>query len=473
MTEPFFEVDHDLIAQVIDWSRQRITEGEDPVARARPASELAADLSGSICAGGIGGSEALRRWADVIVPASRSMRHPMNLAYVPSSAVATALASDMAVSAANLMGGIWQCGAGAIAAENQALRWLADLAGFPAASGGTFVPGGTMGNLSALVTARHAAAASRTATEASRSAAVPSDAAPGQRGGEPVGPRIVLAGTAAHSSVAVAASVMDVALHRIDGDDHGRISGSDLQAAAAALGGAAERVFAVVASAGTTNAGVIDDLASVAEVCGRHGWWLHVDGAYGLAAMASPSVRERLSGLERADSFIVDPHKWLFAPYDCCALVYRDPAVSAAAHTQHAGYLENIDHEQWNPSYHAVQLSRRARGLPLWFSLAVHGTDRYRVAVERSLDTAAEVAQGIRDRSHLELVMDPDLTVVLFRRPGWSEEQMDAWADGHAKTGSALILPTRFRGELMFRMCFVNPDTQASLVLQVLDTMAC
>ena len=99
-------------------------------------------------------------------------------------------------------------------------------------------------------------------------------------------------------------------------------------------------MFAIVATAGTTNAGVIDDLAGVAEVCAEFGVWMHVDGAYGGAGLAAPSVRDRYSGIEHADSFIVDPHKWLFAPFDCCALVYRDPNVARAAHTQHAEYLD-------------------------------------------------------------------------------------------------------------------------------------
>ena len=99
-------------------------------------------------------------------------------------------------------------------------------------------------------------------------------------------------------------------------------------------------MFAIVATAGTTNAGVIDDLAGVAEVCTEFDIWMHVDGAYGGAGLAAPSVRDRYRGIEHADSFIVDPHKWLFAPFDCCALVYRDPNVGRAAHTQHAEYLD-------------------------------------------------------------------------------------------------------------------------------------
>ncbi len=147
-------------------------------------------------------------------------------------------------------------------------------------------------------------------------------------------------------------------------------------------------VFAVVATAGTTNLGTIDDLAGVAAVCAEHETWLHVDGAYGLAALCAPSARPRFAGLERADSFIVDPHKWLFSPFDCCALVYRDPAIGRAAHRQHAAYLESLyaDDEAFNPSDYGLHLTRRARGLPLWFALAVHGTDAFEHAVERSLE---------------------------------------------------------------------------------------
>ncbi len=117
---------------------------------------------------------------------------------------------------------------------------------------------------------------------------------------------------------------------------------------------------------------------------------MHVDGAYGGAALAAPSVRHRFAGVEAADSFIVDPHKWLFAPFDSCALLYRDPEVARRAHTQHAEYLEVLqdDHgigPEWNASDYAHHLSRRARGLPLWFSLATHGTEAYAEAVETTL----------------------------------------------------------------------------------------
>ncbi len=446
----FFPVDELLIDAVIDWSYRRIVGGEDPMTGAKPASELAAALDGAICPEGIGGHEALRRWAHTIVPATRAMGDPMNLAYVPASPTAAALTFDLAVSSAQIMGALWETGAGAIAAENQALRWLADLAGWPADAGGTFVQGGTIGNLSALVAARERARARH-------------DTSPARWR--------IAAGRAAHSSITSAARVMDVDVLWVDGDAAGRIDGPALAAALAREGDDAHGVFAVVANVGATNAGIIDRLDSLADVCADRGLWLHVDGAYGLASLVAPSMRDRLAGIERVDSFVVDPHKWLFAPYDCCALVYRDPAAARAAHSQHAGYLEHVDRDEWNPSDHAIQLSRRARGLPFWFSLATYGTDHYAAAVEHVLVITREVAAGIRARGHLELVTDPDLSVVLFRRPGWSEEQMVVWSQEQARLGTTLIVPTRWHDELVFRLCFVNPRTDPSRVHRILDTM--
>ena len=147
--------------------------------------------------------------------------------------------------------------------------------------------------------------------------------------------------------------------------------------------------------------------------------WMHVDAAYGGAALLAPSVRDHFGGIEAADSLVIDPHKWLFAPFDCAALLYRDPDLARAVHTQDASYLDVIHDEpdEWNPSDYAYQLTRRARGLPLWFSLAVHGSDAYRDAIERVLATAHAAAERIRALPHLELVRDPELSIVLFRAP--------------------------------------------------------
>jgi glutamate/tyrosine decarboxylase-like PLP-dependent enzyme len=200
---------------------------------------------------------------------------------------------------------------------------------------------------------------------------------------------------------------------------------------------------------------------------------MHVDGAYGGAGLLAPSVRDRFRGIERADSFIVDPHKWLFSPYDCCALLYREPTLARAAHRQHAGYLETMNaSEDWNPADYAYHLTRRARGLPLWFSLATYGTTAYRTAVEQVLTLTRQTAEEIRSRPNLELVMDPELSVILFRRRGWEDRDYEDWWHRLLDQQIAFVQPTTFDGAKVARLCFVNPVTTMTEVTAILDATA-
>jgi glutamate/tyrosine decarboxylase-like PLP-dependent enzyme len=285
-----------------------------------------------------------------------------------------------------------------------------------------------------------------------------------QLGRHPVGQWRLACTPQAHSSVLAAASVLDAEVVVVPENKQGQMTGEALRATLMK----SRDVFAVVASAGTTNAGVIDDLADVANICERFGAWFHVDGAYGGAALAAPSVRNLFNGIERADSFIVDPHKWLFATYDCCALLYRQPELARAAHAQKAGYLDAIDREVWNPWDYGVHLTRRARGLPFWFSLATHGTNRYAAAIEQTLATARAVAQGIQAIPQLSLLAEPTLSVVLFERPGWDDLTYRRWSRRLALEGRILCIPTLWRGRTALRLAFVNPATEADRVLEVL-----
>jgi glutamate/tyrosine decarboxylase-like PLP-dependent enzyme len=352
------------------------------------------------------------------------------------------------VGASSTIAAGWIDGAGAIWAENEALRWIADLAGFPPEAGGVFVQGGSAGNLNALVTARHTGQA--------------------RLGGRPDRWRFAAADTV-HSSVVAAARVMDVDIVSIPHDERGRLTGDLLRRT---LDEDHEGVFAVVASAGATNAGTVDDLTSVAEVCVERDLWFHVDGAYGGAGLLAPSVRHLFDGLERADSFIVDPHKWLFAPYDACALLYREPLHAVTAHRQHASYLETAQAESGlDPADLAYHLTRRARGLPLWFSLATYGTDAYRDAVESVLALTRAAADEIRRRPTLELIMEPELSVLLFRRLGWSSGDYESWWRRLLDAQVAFVQPTSWNGERVARLCFVNPRTTIDHVRAILGTM--
>jgi glutamate/tyrosine decarboxylase-like PLP-dependent enzyme len=277
----------------------------------------------------------------------------------------------------------------------------------------------------------------------------------------------------AHSSVGKALHVIGVEAFVVPSDDH-RLTGGNLRAA---LDGhpRADDVIAVVATAGTTNAGIIDDLAGVADIAAARRLWMHVDGAYGGAALFAPSVRDRFTGIERADSCIVDPHKWLFAPFDCAALVYRQPNLAKAVHTQDASYLDVLhtdNPEEWNPSDYAYHLTRRARGLPLWFSLAVYGLDAYRDAVEAGLAIARRAAAIIDELPQVELIREPDLSVVLFRRPGWDKAHYDQWSATLLADQTGFVTPTVWEGETVARFAFLHPNTTEEMVRQILDTMA-
>jgi glutamate/tyrosine decarboxylase-like PLP-dependent enzyme len=444
MTESAWGDEAGITALVMDWAAKRVVRHSDPKTSAREPEQLRAGAGATITPGGIGAEAALDVFDRVLAPATRAQDDPMNLAYIPAAPTQAAIAFDLATSAANIFAGMWEVGAGAIFAENEALAWIRDLLNWPSTAGGTFVSGGTAGNLSALHAARSAAWT--------------------KRGARPGGGWAIACTPSAHSSIRSAARVLDVAVVEVPEDESGRLTGGRLGTVLADVPG----VFAVVATAGTTNAGIVDDLASTAEACRDHGVWLHVDGAYGGAAVAAPSVRSVFDGIQHADSFIVDPHKWLFAPYDCCALLYRDPALARAAHAQTASYLDMIDRQAANPADLAIHLSRRARGLPFWFSLATHGTQRYSAAVERTLTTAQEVAGYIRGCQHLRLLLEPMLSVVLFDCPGWTDEDYRTWSTQMAADGEILCLPTSWRGKVALRLAFVNPATESSDVISVL-----
>ena len=449
----FDQESEELVQSVFAYALDRL-RNEPPLDGPMSAEELQALVGETITPAGLGGTETLRRYVDHLAPASISADHPRYLAFVPGAPTKAASVFDLVVGSSSLCGSTWLDGAGMVFAENQALRWIADLADMPDSAGGCFVTGGTMANLSALVTARHEADRKRTSAGMERPARW-----------------AVVAAESAHASVDSSARVMDVdvILAAVDGDR--RLRGD---AVADAITGrpAGTEVFAVVATAGTTNLGIVDALDGIADACAEAVVWLHVDGAYGGAAMVAPSVRGRFDGVERCDSLVVDPHKWLFSPFDCAALLYRDPPVARAAHTQHAGYLEPIiDDTVWNPCDYAHVLTRRARGMPFWFSLAVHGTDAYRDAIEHTLEVARAARDLVVAAPHLELLVEPELSVVAFRRTGWDLADYQAWCDRLLADGTALLTPTTFDGGAAMRICVVNPRTTVEDLEEILATL--
>ena len=451
-----------LASKALLYSIDRIRIDPPPLGAPRPYEELLEAVGQTITKDGITGAEALRLFTEVLAPSSISVDHPKFLSFVPGAPTEASIIFDMVVSAASIYAGSWLEGAGAVFAENQALRWIADLADFPASAGGVFVSGGTAGNMSALIAGRHWW---RSRNEGRHDHT---------RG-------LIMASKGAHSSVAQAARAMDADVLLVPADERGRLVGTALRSTVDAMSQAdRDRLFAIVATCGTTNIGVIDELSVVADVAQELNVWFHVDGAYGAAGLCAPSVRHKYIGIERADSFIVDPHKWLFGPYDSCALIYRNVHDGPRAHTQHAEYLDvlhsEVDESQpWlemNPADMAHHLSRRARGLPLWFSLATHGTDAYADAVERTLKVTQQGAEEIRSRPYLELLLEPDLSILVFRRLGWTPEDYQRWSDQQLYSGESFIVPSSWNSETVLRFCIVNPRTRRQHLIEILDSLA-
>jgi aromatic-L-amino-acid decarboxylase len=415
---------------------------EPPLGRRGSPELMGSALQGAITEAGIGAAAAWELFADRVVPNTIAIDSTRFLAFIPMSPSAASVWMDAAMAAASFSAESWLEAAGAVAAEVQVLELLADAAGMPAGAGGCFMSGGSVGNLSALAVGRAGAG--------------------GRRG-------VAVADTA-HASVRNAIALLGLEAVVIATGAKARLTGAAVRAAI----GARTDVGIVVASAGSTNAGIIDDLAGTADVADELGAWLHVDGAYGAAAMLLPEMRAAFAGIERADSLIVDPHKWLFAPAGSCALLYRRPQLAAAVHTQRGPYIDvlHAEGETFNPCDLGYQLTRRPSGLPLWFALAVHGLEAHRQAIRAGISLAAEAADRLGALPGVEVVMRPQLGVVLFRRVGWGKARWQVWATQLLDAGTAFVAPTTFRGEPVGRLVFMHPLTSRSLIDELAASLA-
>lgn len=441
--------DDKLRKAIFEYAGDRLDLNPPPLDGPRTPEALKQDVGQTITEDGLGGQQALKLFAEVLAPATISVDHPGFLSFIPAAPTDAASLFDLVVSASSIYGGSWLEGAGAVYAENQVLEFLAKEAGLPDGSGGVFVQGGTLGNLSALAVAREQAR-------------------------EKLGDRnwTIICSEEAHSSVVSVAKMLNVSVTKANSGDSGRIGYAQAQEANEKALADGLTPMAIVGTAGTTNFGIVDDLAGLSRLAKELSVWFHVDGAYGLAAILVDELKALFKGIEQADSFIVDPHKWLFAPFDACALIYRNPYLAKKTFSQHGEYLEPINKStEWNPSDYAFNLSRRARGLPLWFSLATHGAAKYRSAIAQNVSLAKEIAEEIRRRPNLRLVREPELSIVVFERIDWEMQDYEKWSEKLLKDQLALVLPSSLRGNPHTRFAIVNPLTTFELLVQILETM--
>lgn len=442
-----------LREEVLAYARERMAMDPAPLDGPQSLRYLQKHAGNTINEKGLGGHRALKIFEDVLAPACISTDHPGYLSFIPVAPTEAATLFDLVVSATSVYGGSWLEGSGAVFAENEVLAWLAKEVGLPKSAGGTFVQGGSLGNLSALVTARHAAITER------------------KKNGKKLPKRwSIIASSESHSSLKAAARVMDIDIVLAKANQDGRLTGQAVLDSARKI---KDGLFAVVATSGTTNFGIVDKLDEIAKAAKQLGVWYHVDGAYGLAGILDPRQRKLFKGVEKADSFIVDPHKWLFTSFDSCALVYRNPKLAAAAHTQHGEYLDTLtDSGEFNPSDYAYHLTRRARGLPLWFSLATYGVGAYRAAVAENIDLAHKIADVIRSRKDLKLVRDPELSIVVFEKLGWQLSDYEKWSQRILREDLGFVTPSSHQGRPNARFAIVNPRTDLKLLTKIIDSMS-
>lgn len=392
--------------------------------------------------------------------------HPRCFAFVPSTGNFPAVLADALASAYLSVPGAWLVGAGPTQIELTTLRWLKTFLGLPDGHGGLFVSGGSMANLTCLAVARDH-----------------------QLDGRPQPHARLYCSSQAHPSVAQAAHLLGLTREQLTvlpPDDGLRLDAGVLAERVGRDRRAGLRPFAVVATLGTTGTGAVDPLDRVADVCQEEGLWLHVDGAYGAAVAGTSRGHHLRNVLGRADSLTVDPHKWLFQPYEIGCVLLRRPELlpetfGVTRHVLDQGYLRPAHPaapgcEEVNLSDYGPQQSRGLRALKLWLSLKTFGAGAFRQAIEQGADLAEYAAGVIDAHPELELVTPPSLAILTFRyRPRDASATWDAdAAQAHISRrvcadGGAVLLTTTVRGATVLRMCTINPTSTRADAAYVLD----
>jgi aromatic-L-amino-acid/L-tryptophan decarboxylase len=434
--------------RVVDLIVEHFAQGRDePVTGGATRAELERRLREPPPEAGSGWRAALERArADVLGPMSHN-DHPRFFAYVPGPGNFVGAMADALVAGINPFAGAWVTASGAAQVELVAVDWLRQWCGLPEGAGGAFVSGGSMANLTGLAVARWR-----------------------RFGTEDFSQAIVYCSDQTHSSVHRAARVLGFrpAQVRVLGTDAGyRLPAEELRCAVEADRDAGRIPFCAVASAGTTNTGAVDPLPEIADVCRREGLWLHVDGAYGAPAVLTERGKALLAGLEHADSVSLDPHKWLFQPFEAGCILVRDARALRDAFRMVPEYLKDSDlaEEEVNFRDWGVQLTRSFRALKLWLTLQVFGLAAVREAVAWGMRLAEIAEDELRASPAWEVVTPAQLAIVTFRyaAPGLDAAALDGLqrriTAGMLTDGYAMLSTTELDGRAALRLCTINPRT--------------
>ena len=394
-------------------------------------------------------SDVLKQVQQFVLAEMTHNDHPRNFAFVPGPSNFVGAMADAISSALNIFCGAWIGPSGTAQIELMTIEWLRQLFEFPATGGGLFVSGGSMANLTCLAVARHTNLANNPANAT------------------------VYFSDQTHSSVAKGLKILgfqQYQLRKLPSDENFCLPMDALTQKIASDRQQGLVPFCVVANAGTTNAGAIDPLEKIADFCAAEGLWMHVDGAFGGSAAISKTGRGLLAGMNRADSLSIDPHKWMFQPYEIgCALIRNQEHLKDTFKVS-AEYLKIIEQsaEQPNFSDYGVQLTRGFRALKLWMSLKAFGVEAFRQAIEIGIANAVFVETLLRQSPDWEIITPASLGILTFRfvAKNMSEDQLSQLNSDMASemitSGYSMLSPTVMRGKTVQRMCTINPRTTRS-----------
>ncbi|MEI6361001.1 MAG: aminotransferase class I/II-fold pyridoxal phosphate-dependent enzyme [Actinomycetes bacterium] len=432
---------------VVDRTIEHLTTlDHQPAVKESSSVELRSVLGGPLPRVGHHLDPDLTALADVALANQQHGEHPRYFARVASPASYPAILADWLGTGMQSVASSWGGGSGTTTVELVALEWLREAIGLAPTSEGVLLSGGSMANITGIITARHEN-----------------------------GDGVIYLADQTHSSIGRSLPAIGQPTNRIrtvGTDDRFRMSATALQLAIEADVADGLRPSVVVATAGTTNTGAVDDLPALSAICRAHGVWLHVDGAYGGPAAMSARGRAVMPGLDLVDSFVMDPHKWLFQPYDVACLYVREPGALERTFAMYPEYLADLDGREVDLHNRSLELSRRSRALKLWLTLRYYGTDVLAQAIERGIALAEYAQRVVAADPRLEIVTPAQLGIINFAAVGASDEDhrravAELTAEGRAATSSTVL-----RGRTVFRLCIINPSTTTDDLDVTIDRLA-
>jgi aromatic-L-amino-acid decarboxylase len=430
---------------------------------AQPAADVegAADVARSLFEpeppeAGVPAAELLDLVFDRAVPKSFNAAAPGYLAYIPGGGLFASAVADLVSGAVNRYTGVWQAAPALVQLETNVLGWLCRLAGLPAGSGGFLSTGGSLATFSAVV--------------AARKDRLPEDFLKGT----------LYVSDQTHTAVAKAAALAgfpEANVRIVPSDEMFRLRIDLLSEAVAADRRAGLTPFFVSGNAGTTNTGAVDDLAALARFAEGERLWFHVDAAYGGFFLLTERGKKAMTGIDRADSIVLDPHKGLFVPYGTGALLVRDVATLRRAHSTHAAYLPHMQDDPGFVDFCEIspELSRAYRGLRVWLPLKLHGLGAFRRNLDEKLDLAEYAARELRKMPGVQIVAWPQLSVVAFRlvREGMDAEALDRLnrdlLDRVNARQRVHLSGTLLGGQFVLRVCVLSFRTHLERLEQGLE----